>query len=207
MSTSARTRLVHLTGAIGSGKSTVRRLLEAYGVVTLDLDSLARSMHQDPQHPVMHHLKQAFPQLITTSGCLQRGCLRSYFSQHPDQNRELLRIMQPFIQSALQHWLAQQTSSFVVCETALSLVSDDSPIPVWRRVVVDASEALRLNRLLQRQATWTSDDATNMMAMQVGREAYLLGADQVISNDGDLSRLVSQVEELYSYLCNEGEIK
>lgn len=207
MSTSALTRLVHLTGLIGSGKSTVRRLLEAYGVVSLDLDLVARSMHQDPQHPVMHDLKRAFPQLITASGCLQRGCLLSYFSMYPDQNRELLRIMRPYIESELRHWVAQQSSPFLVCETALQLTSDGSPISVWRRVVVDASKELRLHRILQRQAVWTENDALKIMAMQVDREAYLLGADRVICNDGDLPRLALQVEELYRCLCKEGEIK
>ena len=52
-------RVLALTGGIGSGKSSARAFFQDLGVPCLDADLVARNIHQDPGHPAMEAIANA----------------------------------------------------------------------------------------------------------------------------------------------------
>ena len=52
-------RMVGLTGGIGSGKSTVARLLEDWGAVVIDADQVAREI-VEPGEPALAEIAARF---------------------------------------------------------------------------------------------------------------------------------------------------
>lgn len=82
-------RIVGLTGGIASGKSLACTMFASLGVPTLDIDLVARAMHQDPFHPATRALAAAVPHAMTIDGALRRGSLRTLFARDEVANAAL----------------------------------------------------------------------------------------------------------------------
>ena len=75
----ARVRSIGLTGGIGSGKSTVARLLVGHGAVLVDTDAIARALTL-PGGAALAAIAQRFgPAMIGVDGALDRERMRAHF--------------------------------------------------------------------------------------------------------------------------------
>lgn len=183
-----------LTGAVGSGKSTVAGAFAALGVPCLDADLVARAIHQDPAHPAMAAIAAAFPQAMASDGRLARGSLRSVFARDAPANAQLKQLLRPWVLEAALRWTAEQDAPYVVWESALI---GDQGIPAARVLVVDAPSQVRMARLALRNPDWTPTQVAAIFAMQPSREAYLEGAHDVIVNAGTPDALARMVQDLH----------
>ena len=75
--------LVGLTGNIGSGKSTVARLLSERGATIIDADVLARRA-VDPGSPALEAISKRWgPDVLAADGSLDRDAMRRMvFADH-----------------------------------------------------------------------------------------------------------------------------
>ena len=183
-----------LTGGIGSGKSTTRKIFETLGVPTIDGDEVARSIHQNPKHPAMAALADLIHQSITADGRLQRGSLRHQFASDHDANQKLKRVLKPFVIAETEHWTRRMRGAYVVWESALII---DEDIPCDRILVIDAPKSARIARVLDRNPDWTEEHTENILSVQLSSTAYIAAADDVICNDGSIAQLRKQIEELH----------
>ena len=86
---------VGLTGGIGSGKSSVSRLLAERGAVVLDADLMAREV-VEPGTPGLAALVDAFgPDVLRADGTLDREGLGRRVFADPEQLRVLNGIVHP----------------------------------------------------------------------------------------------------------------
>ena len=189
-------QVLALTGSIGSGKSTFARAFAALGVPCLDTDVVARTIHQNPAHPATAAIARAFPQAMTPDGRLARGSLRTVFAADPAANDELKRILRQPVLAEARRWTAEQQAPYVIWESALSL---DQNIGSARVLVIDASEQTRLARIALRNPDWSREQALAIISMQLPREAYLAGADDVVVNDGPLEAIAARVAPLHQH--------
>ena len=71
----AMTRVIGLTGGIGSGKSTVSRMFAALGAVVIDADAIVHEL-QAPGMPLLAEIAAAFgPETLRADGSLDRARL------------------------------------------------------------------------------------------------------------------------------------
>ena len=71
----AMTCILGLTGGIGSGKSTVTRILRELGATTIDADAIVHEL-QGPGQPMLRELAAAFGgEILTADGALDRKAL------------------------------------------------------------------------------------------------------------------------------------
>jgi dephospho-CoA kinase len=78
----------------------------------------------------------------------------------------------------------------------LLLETGGYPDLVRRVLVIDCEESQQISRTMQRSAL-TEEAVRAIMAAQLPRQQRLAGADDVLLNDGDLSRLRSQIDSLH----------
>lgn len=195
--------VVALTGAIGSGKSTVAAAFAQMGVPCIDSDLVVRRMHQDPGHPATREIARAFPAAMTPDGRLARGSLRTLFAKDPAANALLKRVFRPWVLAELQRWTADQHAPYVIWESALAL---DNDLGAGRVLVVDAGVDTRLRRIALRNPDWSQDQVRAVLSMQPPRSAYLAGADDVVLNEGtaaDAARATAQLHANYLALWSK----
>jgi dephospho-CoA kinase len=192
-----RPHVLGLTGNMGSGKSSVAAVFTALGVPCIDADQVARTIHQDPQHPATRAIAAAFPQ-VSNAGQLVRGSLRNFFSLDQAANDQLKRLLKPFVVAEIEAWTRAQTAPWVVWESAMLI---DENIATDRVLVVETSLPPRMARLQQRNPEWTDAQRERVFALQLAAGALRAGADDLIINDGSEAELARQVRQLHAMYC------
>jgi dephospho-CoA kinase len=199
--TSSQTSLrIGLTGGIGSGKSTVARMLQERGAAVIDADAIARSMTA-AHGMAMPAIAQKFGnKFITPEGALDRDRMRAHAFQHAEVKRELEAIIHPLV--------AQETTRAAQKSLALGhrTLVFDVPLLVesgtrWRTqvdrvLVVDCAIETQIQRVMTRNG-WARETVRNIIAAQATRNQKLAAADWVIYNDTlSLEELRTQVQAL-----------
>jgi dephospho-CoA kinase len=190
---------VGLTGGIGAGKSEVARLLASYGAVLVDSDRIAREV-VEPGTPGLAAVVEEFgPQVLAPDGTLDRARLGKIVFSDPDRRAALNAIIHPLVrQRAAESEAAAPPDAVVVQD--VPLLAENGLAPLYDLVVVvDASDATRLDRLVRLRGM-AEDEARSRMAAQATREERLAVADLVIDNDGPLEALAPQVERVWRTL-------
>ncbi|MBF4990366.1 dephospho-CoA kinase [Methylophilus sp. QUAN] len=189
-------KVVAVTGGIGSGKTEVCKAFMALGVPVVDLDHIARDMSA-PGSPAMQAVRAQFGDaMFNADGQLDRAKLRELVFAEPDALDQLNQIMHPAIRSEAIRQIAQHTEAYVVLAIPLLVESRDD----WRMIdhvlVVDCDEQTQLTRVIQRSQL-SEGMAQAMIAAQSSRDERLAIADSVIENDQTLAKLQEKVLEFH----------
>jgi dephospho-CoA kinase len=182
--------IVGLTGGIASGKSLACSVFTSLGVPTLDIDLVARAMHQNPDHPATRALAAAVPNAMTADGALRRGSLRTLFAHDAAANAVLKTIFRPYVQQAVRRWTDAQSALYVVWEAALLA---DLRLPLDRILIIDAPPDLRTGRLLARNPSWFRDDADHLIAVQAATRSPAARPTDILVNSGAREELCQRV--------------
>ena len=188
---------VGLTGGIGSGKSTVARMLGGAGFAVVDADQVARDI-MTPSSPVLEEVAAAFgADLIGDDGVLDRGELaRRAFATTEDTQR-LNVITHPAIraESERRFAAAEEAGEQAVIYDMPLLVDLGLNQDMDLTVVVDVDKEERIRRLVDKRGL-DEADARARMAQQIDDATRLAAADVVIDNNGPLDALEPQVAAL-----------
>ena len=172
-----------LSGGIGSGKSVVRRLFEDHGVKTIDADSVGHEVIQSGG-PGFAAVSEVWPEVVV-DGEIDRKKLGAIVFADSAQLARLEGITHPHIFMVIERRLSGLAPPVVV-EIPLLV----QPFPgSWRRIVVDASDAVRLERAISRGLE--REHVLRRTAHQPSRQQWLAAADVVIPNHGSTEALES----------------
>jgi dephospho-CoA kinase len=193
-------KVLGLTGGIGSGKSTVARLIAGLGVPVLDADQLAREV-VEPGQPALAEVAAAWPEAIGPDGRVARKRLADIVFADPAQRLRLEAIMHPRIQALSDERfgeLARKGHALAFYEASL-LVESGRYKDFDGLVVVTASPETQLERVLAR-GELTEAEAQARIDAQLPLLAKVRVATHLVDNDGDLMETQAQVERLVASL-------
>ena len=193
-------KLVGLTGNIGSGKSTVGRLLAARGVPVLDADDLLREV-QAPGSAGHAEIAAAWPDAVGADGRIDRKRLGGIVFADPAARKRLEAITHPRIQElsrARAAALADAGHDLAIYEASL-LVESGRHQECDALIVVTASPETRIARVIARDGV-REDDVRARMRAQLPQEEKVRLATHVIDNDGDLAATEAQVDRVLASL-------
>lgn len=191
---------IALTGGIGSGKSAVARLLADRGAVIVDADVISREIVL-PGQPALAEIAAAFgSSVILSDGTLDRARLAEIAFADPAALGVLNAIMHPRIaKRSMALVAAADPADVVVYDMPLLVEQGPTALQGWDAiVVVDAPDAVRLERLLARGMD--AGDARQRMDAQASREDRLAAATVILDNSGDVASLEEQVGHLWEDL-------
>jgi dephospho-CoA kinase len=207
------TRVVGLTGGIGTGKSTVARLLAGLGAVVIDADAIVHEL-QARGTPLLAKIADAFgPGILRPDGSLDREGLGRLVFADPDARRRLGELVHPAVGLEMRRRLEAARASgapLVVLDIPLLLegrvASSTDPARgktasdlAGEVIVVYAREEQQIERQMTRDGS-TRQHATQRVRAQLSIEEKRKLADHVIDNSGSLADTERQVRELYAKL-------
>ena len=195
---------IALTGGIGSGKSTVARLLADHGAMIVDADAIAREVVA-PGQPALDEIAAAFgPDVVAPDGTLDRARLASIVFGDDEALARLNAITHPRIAERSAELLAQAPEdAVVVYDMPLLVEQGPSAVQGWDLViVVDSSDDIRLERLIARGME--PQDARRRMDAQASRAERSAVADIVLDNSGSHEGLEAQVDLLWAQVTAPG---
>lgn len=186
---------VGITGGIGSGKSTVCRILQVLGVPVFHADAEARRLYaEDPD--VRAAMIAEFGEDLFATGALDKRMLARLIFRNEQARHIVNSIVHPRVRQRFDRWCSERTAhAYVVMEAAM-LVETGGHAAVDALVVVTAPENVRMARVKQRDGA-TEEDVRARMAAQGSDVERLALADAVIVND-DSALVIPQVLELHA---------
>jgi dephospho-CoA kinase len=191
--------LVGLTGGIGSGKSTVARMLAARGAVVLDSDVLAREAVEPGTSGFDAVVARFGVGVLGSDGALDREALASIVFADDVARADLEAIVHPVVRRAIAETVAAHagTDDVVVVDSPLLIETGaHEGFPVV--VVVTASIDARVARLVERGMS--EEDVRDRVAAQMPLEEKVALADVVLDNEDTVAGLEERVDRLWSDL-------
>jgi dephospho-CoA kinase len=193
-------KVIGLTGGIGTGKSTVTRLLrEEKGVTVIDADEATRAV-QAPGSEGLRRLVDEFgSSILASDGGLDRANLAAVAFADPEARQRLNAIVHPLV----REWMADRQMEaqargepYVVLDIPLLFESrgaedfDDV-------ILVYAPEELSLRRLVELRRM-PEEQARARIAAQMPIEEKRRLARHVIENTGTLDQLRARTDRVWT---------
>jgi dephospho-CoA kinase len=194
-----------LSGGIGTGKSTVVRILDSLGATVIDADAIVHEL-QSPGTPMLDEIKEAFgSELIDTDGRLDRNALGAIAFSDAAERRRLEQIVHPKVIAAIADRVASAQAAgaplIVVDIPLLFERGENSPnhesSPFFdATVLVYATEQQQIERQMERDRC-DREAALQRIHAQLPIESKKAMADVVIDNTGSLEETRRQTQMLF----------
>lgn len=177
---------IGLTGGIGSGKSTVGRVLAGNGATLVDADVIARQLTAAGGAAVREIANQFGDRMIAANGELDRDQMRKHAFDDPAARLRLEAIVHPMVAQEAMRQAGQADhagSACIVFDIPLLVESGRWRQQVDRVLVVDCREATQIARVMARNG-WSREAVEKIMAEQASRAQRLAAADLCVYNEG-----------------------
>ncbi|MBI3546538.1 MAG: dephospho-CoA kinase [Gammaproteobacteria bacterium] len=188
---------IGLTGCIGSGKSTAALYFSARGVPVIDTDEIARRLTEPGQAAFDEILRHFGENILDDNRKIDRHKLRARIFDDVSERQRLEAILHPRIRAEVNAKLAELDAPYCILVVPLLIESDFANL-VQRILVVDAYEALQIQRTQQRSGL-TEEEICRIMSAQASRALRLQKAHDVLENNGDRQQLEKDVERMHQW--------
>lgn len=190
-------RWIGLTGGIGSGKSTVAKLLRSKGFIVLDADEMARKV-VEPGQEAFEKVVETFGQnFVGPDGSLDRKALGEQVFKDKSKLSQLEQILHPAIRQTIMLKAKQyerQGHKILFYDVPL-LYEKKMESQFEKVIVVDAPLEQRLQRVMRRDQL-PRDLIEARVQSQLPLEEKVKQAHFVVDNSKDENWLEQQVDEL-----------
>ncbi len=190
---------IGLTGGIGSGKSTVAKILSELGAPSLDADKVAHLTYVS-SGPAYGKVVEAFGRdILDADGEIDRKKLGPIVFAHPEKLKTLTDIVWPATFEALRKSVgeirARGETRPIVVEAAILIEANWMPMcdEIW--LVTAARE--RVIERVERDRGMAREQTEARIRAQLSDAERTRHASLVIKNDGTLKELRAEVERVW----------
>lgn len=173
------TKIIGLTGGIGSGKTTIANHFSSLGIPVYIADDEAKKIMQTPE--VLNLIKKTFGDTIFESELLNRQKLAEIVFNNPEKLKQLNSIVHPAVKRHFDKWLLDhQAYPFIIYEAAI-LFESGSYKNCDSIITVIAPLESRIQRVIERDKT-NREHVLKRMEAQWNDEQRISKSDFIIEN-------------------------
>ena len=174
------TKIIGLTGGIGSGKTTVANHFRVAGIPVYIADDEARKIMQSDE--INAEIKKKFGDTVFDNGILNREKLSGIVFNDSEKLKLLNAIIHPAVKKHFSSWiLNHKNTPYIIYEAAI-LFESGSYKDFDIIITVTAPLESRIQRVIQRDKT-TRENVLSRINMQWNDEKRIEKSDFVIEND------------------------
>lgn len=180
------TKIIGLTGGIGSGKTTIARLFEAEGIPVYIADDEAKKIMLNPI--TVEKVKREFGDKIIQNNQIDRKALSEIVFNNAEQLKKLNSIVHPLVKKHFDDWVTQNSNHPFVVKEAAILFESGSYKYCDKVITVTASEETRIDRVVKRDNV-KRDEVLQRIKNQISEQERIERSDFVIYNESlDLAK-------------------
>jgi dephospho-CoA kinase len=200
---SNRSKIVALTGGIGSGKSLIAGFFQSWGAAVVDADILAREVAA-PGSPGLAAVQQAFPaeHLILADGSLNRSKLAALIFSDESSRRRLEGILHPRIRQLWLQRLAELQKlqpPMIVYVVPLYFESAHSMEEIEKVILVTAPDDIKVARIMARDG-FSQQAAELRLKAQLPDSEKIDKSDYVIYNSSTVEAARERAQQVFAAL-------
>jgi len=192
------TKIIGLTGGIGSGKTTIANHFAAEGIPVYIADDEARKLMQSPV--IIEEIRNTFGDSIFDNAILNREKLSQIVFNNPEKLALLNAIIHPAVRKHFENWVKMHREvPFVIYEAAI-LFESGSYKNCDFIISVTAPVEVRIQRVMQRDKT-TREQVVSRINAQWNDEQRSSKSDFIIENtEGETAK--TAVDKILKILKN-----
>ena len=174
------TKIIGLTGGIGSGKTMIANYIKSLGIPVYIADEEAKKLMKSDE--LINKIKNKFGnELLSKNKFIDRKKLAKLVFNNPEKLQILNSIVHPKVRNHFLNWLEKQKKHPFVIKEAAILFESGSYKDCDAVITVTAPFEIRIQRVLNRDKT-NSESIINRMHNQWTDEEKIAKSDYVITN-------------------------
>nr|WP_315210541.1 dephospho-CoA kinase [uncultured Flavobacterium sp.] len=173
------TKIIGLTGGIGSGKTTIANYFKSFGIPLYIADDEARKIMQSSE--ITEAIKNVFGDTVFENEKLNREELAKIVFNNPEKLEKLNKIVHPAVKKHFEQWLLQHTAAPYVIYEAAILFESGSYKNCDLIITVTAPVESRIQRVIERDKT-TRELVLKRINAQWTDEQRISKSDFIIEN-------------------------
>lgn len=192
------TKIIGLTGGIGSGKTTIANHLKSLGIPVYNSDDQAKKILYLPE--TIDSLKSAFGNVVFTNELFDKDKLAKLVFNNPEQLKVLNQIIHPAVKVDFENWLKANKNSPLIIKEAAILFESGSYKDCDVIISISAPQEIRFQRVIERDLL-TYEEVMSRINNQWTDEMRNKNSDYVIDNQ-DVEKAFTQAEDVINILLN-----
>lgn len=192
------TKIIGLTGGIGSGKSTVANYIASKGIPVYIADEEAKKIME--REDVKQKIQNLFSEsVLNPDNSLNRKKIAEFVFNNPNKLKELNDIVHPAVQLHFKNWLNEHKDSpFIIKEVAI-LFETGGNKQCDKVILITAPEELRIERAMKRD-NLTKKDILVRIKNQISESKKKELSDFVVENI-NLNNTFLKIDEILKILA------
>ncbi len=192
------TKIIGLTGGIGSGKTSIANHLKALGIPVYNSDEQAKKILYLPE--TIKSLKSVFGNGIFSNNLLDKEKLSKLVFNYPIQLKLLNQIIHPAVKVDFDKWLFANKNAKLVIKEAAILFESGSYKDCDAIISISAPQELRIQRAINRDLA-TYEEVMSKINNQWTDDMRNKKSDYVIDNQ-DIEVACAQTQKIITILLN-----
>lgn len=190
------TKIIGLTGGIGSGKTTIANYFQSKGIAVYIADDEARKITNTPE--ILAAIKNIFGKEVFENHQLNREKVAKIVFDDPQKLKQLNAIIHPAVKKHFESWLDQHSNEpLIIKETAILFESGSyKDCDIIITVIVPLE--VRINRVINRDKI--SREAVLKRINQQWTDEQKIEKSTYIIDNLELESAKSQVDEILKKL-------
>jgi dephospho-CoA kinase len=191
------TKIIGLTGGIGSGKSTVANYIASKGIPVYIADEEAKKLMELPE--VITSTQAIFEEnVLDEFGKLDRKKIAALVFNSPTQLTQLNNIVHPLVKNHFIEWFKIHSNAHFIIKEVAILFETGGNTACDKVILVTAPEEIRIERAMKRDNV-SKETIVSRMNNQLPESEKVTKSDFIIHNT-DLNKTFIQVDEILKIL-------
>ena len=192
------TKIIGLTGGIGSGKTTVAKLFEADGIPVYIADDEAKKIMLLPE--TIAKIINVFGDSVLSNDQIDRKKLSAIVFNHPEKLKLLNAIIHPLVKKHFDDWVKKHENFPFIIKEAAILFESGSYKYCDKIITVYASIETRIKRVMARDNA-SEEEVLERIQNQWSDADRISKSDFVIENE-NYAETKSKISEILKILKN-----